>query len=454
MSAPRPLTAAAHAAEDRPGLATAAVVALAALAAPLALVAAKEPGRIVFVAVGLAVVVIALARIEVALMLLVASAPLEDAVHLSANPQLTITKLAGALCFTSFALYALATHRRLYFDRIHAAVLAILALAMVSTLQAEDLASAEATTVRYASFAALFIVISQFVGDHRVQRRLAWALVIASGIASVIALNRFLSGQSTQAKLPYGDPNDLAYILATTVPIAVWLLLGSRRARPVLFLILAAMLGAIVLTFSRGALVGLAAALVWHVATEQRGRLLLVAGVIVVAVTSTFLLIQLNPKQLQTGLQAKEKVASTNVSTRLDAWSAAAKLASEHPLGVGPGNFKLYYLKETGRPPGTDTLVVVHDAYLDVAAEIGIGAMVVFLLYLGGSFVRASVARARGNGPPGLATAVRTALVVACVAGLFLSEQYYAPFWLLGALATAMWREGEREPVPAVDEAP
>ena len=98
------------------------------------------------------------------------------------------------------------------------------------------------------------------------------------------------------------------------------------------------------------------------------------------------------------------------MNTRLDAWSAAARLASEHPLGVGPGNFKLYYLKETGRPPGTDTLVVVHNAYLDLAAELGIGAMLVFLLYLGGSFWRASVARARGNGPPGLATAVRTAL--------------------------------------------
>jgi hypothetical protein len=449
MSAPRPLTAAAHVAEDRPGLATAAVIALAAFAAPLALVAAREPGRIVVIAIALAVVGIALARIEVALMLLVASAPLEDAFQISSNPQLTITKLAGALCFASFALYALSTQRRLYFDRLHAAVLLILALAMVSTLQAEDLASAQATTVRYASFAALFIVVSQFVGDHRVQRRLAWALVISSGIASVIALNRFLSGASTQAKLPYGDPNDLAYILATTVPIAIWLMLrSSRPARPVLLLTLGLMFGAIVLTFSRGALVGLAAALVWHVATEQRGRLILVAGVIVVAVVSTFLLIQLNPKQLQTGLNAKEKVATTNVNTRLDAWSAAARLASGHPLGVGPGNFKLYYLKETGRPPGTDALVVVHNAYLDVAAELGIGAMLVFLLYLGGSFMRASVARARGNGPPGLATAVRTALVVACVSGFFLSEQYYAPFWLLGALATAMWREGEPLPEP------
>ena len=47
-----------------------------------------------------------------------------------------------------------------------------------------------------------------------------------------------------------------------------------------------------------------------------------------------------------------------------------------------------------------------------------------------------------------LARMKRTALVVACVSAVFLSEQYYAPFWLLGALATALWREGEREPEP------
>jgi O-antigen ligase len=130
------------------------------------------------------------------------------------------------------------------------------------------------------------------------------------------------------------------------------------------------------------------------------------------------------------------------VETRLDAWSAAARLSTENPLGVGPGNFRFHYLEETGRPPGTNNIGVVHNAYLDVAAELGLVAMVVFLLYLGTVFLRAGIARRRGSGPPGLASAIRTAMVVAFVAALFLSEQYYAPFWLLGALATALWRPG------------
>jgi putative inorganic carbon (hco3(-)) transporter len=445
MSASNPLSAAAQAAEERPRLAFGAALVLGALAAPLALVAADNPGRLLLGVAAIAVVALCLARVEIALLLLVASAPLEDAIHLSGNPQLTITKLAGALCFTSFALYALASGRRLFLDRTHAVVLLILALAMVSTLQATEFGAAQATTVRYASFVALYIVVSQFVGDHRLQRRIAWVLALACGVASMIALNHFLAGHATQARLPYGDPNDLAYMLATTLPIAIWLL-RERKTRPLVLLIVAAMSATIVLSFSRGALVGLAAALIWHVLTERRGQMLLLAGVVTVAVASTFVLVRANPQQVETGLKAKQKVANANVDTRLDAWRAAARLATEHPLGIGPGNFRFHYLEETGRPPGTSNIGVVHDAYLDVAAELGLLGMILFLVYLGAVFVRASVARRRSNGPPGLATAVRTALVVAFVSALFLSEQYYAPFWLLGALATAMWREGEPDP--------
>ena len=40
-------------------------------------------------------------------------------------------------------------------------------------------------------------------------------------------------------------------------------------------------------------------------------------------------------------------------------------------LGVGPGNFRYHYFEPTGRPVGTQNLDVVHNAYLDVAAELG-----------------------------------------------------------------------------------
>lgn len=441
------LSAAQRMAEDRPRLATAFTLALAVLAAPLAVVAAQEPRKLALALAFVGVAGLALVRVEVSVLLLVAAAPLEDAFQLSANPQLTITKLAGALCFTSFAIHAVTSGRRLFFDRTHVMVLGLLGFALLSTLFADEFGAAKSTTIRYASFAAMYFVISQFAGNERLQTRIAWTLSLAGGLAAAMAVDEFISGRSTQARLPYGDPNDMAYMFATTLPLTLWLL-HRPRTRPIVLLLAATMSAAILLSFSRGALVGLAAALVWYVLTERRGRLLVTAAVVLTTIVGTALLVRANPEQVESGFQAKQKVAAANVETRIDAWAAAARLSTESPLGVGPGNFRFHYLEETGRPPGTGNIGVVHNAYLDVAAELGLAAMVVFLLYLGTVFLRAGIARRRGSGPPGLAAAVRTALVVACVSAVFLSEQYYAPFWLLGALATALWREGEREPEP------
>jgi hypothetical protein len=91
----------------------------------------------------------------------------------------------------------------------------------------------------------------------------------------------------------------------------------------------------------------------------------------------------------------------------------------------------------------------VHDAYLDIAAELGPTAMVLFLVYLGLTFARLTEARRIGLGPPGFAAALRVSLVVASVSALTLSEQYFAPFWLIGGLAAAMWQEARLAERPA-----
>ena len=166
-----------------------------------------------------------------------------------------------------------------------------------------------------------------------------------------------------------------------------------------------------------------------------------------IALTAMVLVIRADPAKFERALFRKEVAAGHNVTTRLEAWNAAANLAANHPLlGIGPGNFRFYYYEATGNPPGTEILAVVHDAYLDVAAELGFVAAFAFLLYLGLAFTRLTAAIRSGAGPPEFAQAVRLSLVIAIVAALFISEQYFLPFWLLGALATALAQERAATP--------
>jgi O-antigen ligase len=419
------------------------LVIVGALLAGLAAVA--QPAKTLVVIAALAVVGLLLLRTELAVMLVVASAPLELAVTATFGG-LSLTKIAGALCFTSFALYALRSHEKLLLDRSHALVLVILGAAMVSSLQAREVGEALSTTGRYASFAAFYIVLTQFARDPKVQRLIAWVLTLTSAGVAAFALNEYLKGNVLVATpLAETNPNDFAFIIGTSLPFAFWLLSSRPALRGVAVLAIGVISAAVLLSLSRGAMLGIAAGIAFLVVTDRRrARIMLIGGSI--AIVGALLVIRADPAKFQQALFRKEVAAGHNVTTRLEAWNAAANLAADHPVfGIGPGNFRFYYYEATGNPPGTEILAVVHDAYLDVAAELGFLAAFAFLVYLGMSLARLTAAVRAGTGPPGYAQAVRVSLVIAVVAAIFISEQYFLPFWLLGGLATALWQDFARE---------
>jgi len=421
---------------------------LAGAAGALALGALERPSLALVLVLGGASVLLFLLRTDLALLLVVATAPLEGA--FSTGPAgISVTKLTGGLCFASFAFTLARGNRKFLFERGQAIVLGILALALLSTLQAQDTSAALTTTSRYASFALVYVIFTQLGNDRVLQRRIAWTLTAASTVAAGIGLHEYLSGKQQLATLPYVNQNDFAFMLATTLPLMFFCLGGPKLLRPFVLAAIGLVSAATLLSLSRGALVGIAAGFLLFVITDRRRvRVTLAAGVL--ATIGTIAVIQSNPQRFHEALQLKSQVAQQNVSTRFGAWGAAARLASDHPfLGVGPGNFQFYYNKLTGQPVGTFTLTVAHNALLDIGAELGIAAMFLLAAYLVLAFVRLTSCLERGYGDPGFVRALRISLTIAIVSSMFLSEQYFLPFWLLGGLAAAIWMDGQRQAAQA-----
>lgn len=421
---------------------TTGLAALAAAALVIVVATSLLVGRsptLVLTAVAVAVVVgISVARPSVALLLLIGVGPLESALPVAATATLTPVKAAGALCFACFALDAVAHRRALRFDWTHGLLALLLAVALVSTLGARSTGAALTTTLRYASFVGLYFVATQ-VANRKLAVQITWVASAAAAVAAALAIRRFVVGDVNLAAPLNGDPNDLAFILATTIPLTSWLLRTKGAARLAVVAMLVVTCLGVLLSLSRGALLALSVAGVWHAATNRRHIPVLLFGVVVTGAVALLASGTVAPR-VQAGLELKGHVAQRNVETRLDAWRAAVELTAERPVdGVGPGNFGLHYLEATGRPPGTEALGVVHNAYLDVAAELGVTGLVLFVSYLAIAFCRAGIVIRRNTELRGLAAAVRTAMVVALVAAITLSEQYYPPFWVLGALATVLW---------------
>jgi putative inorganic carbon (hco3(-)) transporter len=425
------------------GLELAGLLGLAAAAGALALGALERPTLVLLLVLGGAAVLLFLLRTDLALLLVVATAPLEGA--FSSGPAgISVTKLTGGLCFASFAFTLARGRLKLVFERGQAIVLGILALALLSTLQAQDTSAALTTTSRYASFAIVYVIVTQLGHDRLLQRRIAWTLTASASVAAVLGLDEYLSGKQELATLPNVNQNDFAYMLATTLPLMFVCLGGPKLLRPLVLAGIGLVSAATLLSLSRGALVGIGAGFLLFVITDRRRvRVTVTAGVL--ATIGTIAVIQSNPQRFHQALELKSQVAAQNVSTRFGAWSAAARLASDHPLlGVGPGNFQFYYNKLTGQPVGTFTLTVAHNALLDVGAEIGIAAMFLLAAYLVLAFVRLTGCLERGYGDPAFVRALRISLTIAIVSAMFLSEQYFLPFWLLGGLAAAIWIDGQR----------
>jgi O-antigen ligase len=417
---------------------------LAGIAAVLVAGSVADPLATLLVALGAVALGFLVTRIDLAILFVVATAPLEG--EFASGPAgLSVTKLAGYVCILAF-LYALLRGRRpIVFERGQALVLGILGIALLSTVWAEQTGPAVTTTTRYASFAVIYVIITQFGHDRLLQARIAWTLAITCTIAAGLGLNEYLRGNAELATLPHAQQNDFAFILATSLPFMFFLLGRTRALRPLLLAAIALVSAAILLSLSRGAFLGLAAGFIVFVITDRR-RLQVTVTAGVLAAIGTLLVIHSNPQRFHEAVSLKQNVAQENVSTRFGAWGAAARLASDHPLlGVGPGNFQFHYNELTGQPLGTFTLTVAHNALLDVGAELGLVAMSLLALYLVLAFVRLTSALQRGYGDESFVRTLRIALTIAIVSAMFLSEQYFLPFWLIGGLAAAIWVHGQRQ---------
>jgi O-antigen ligase len=413
-----------------------------AAAAAIGVLSARAPVQTAGVTVGVLALGVLLWRADLALYTLIVATTLESAFAVSGNEQLSLTKLAGAVSFASFALHVVVRRQRLHLDRLHGIVLVLLGVALVSSLQARSMPDGLATSVRLASFVALIIVVSNLARDARVLVRIIWVVAASAAAAAALGIYNFLSGATLLARLTYGDPNDFAFHLAVAVPFTLWLIVSLRGARRAVALALIGLqVAGIGLSLSRGAVLGLGLGLVWHALTERRHRRLLVAAA-GIGVMLMMLFIQTNPERVAAGLSAKEFAAQDNVDSRLEAWQGALGLAADRPLlGVGPGNFGSYYYEFTGNPVGTFALQVAHNSYFDVAAELGVSGFALFASFLLMVFSRAGAVMRAGAGPPGLASLVRTALVVVMVCFLTVSVHYFAPIWLVGGIATALYWE-------------
>lgn len=291
---------------------------------------------------------------------------------------------------------------------------------------------------RWLPFLVLTALLIDVIGREVPVRAVLAAAVAGAVWAAVGALQSVLVDGDTRASGPLDDPNDLACVLVTALPLLLALIpppRPGRRVHPMVFgaLVVAAVLaiGAAV-TLSRGAGLAVVAAVAF-LAVRRAVPVRVMVGAGVLVAIGAALLVVVAPETVDRAIGEKVYIAGENIDTRELRWEAAARMLAQNPLlGVGPGGFRSEYAAASDVAELSEQTPVAHSMYLEVAAEFGVPGLVLFLAFIACGFV-ASERALRIGANRQLVLAMQAALVAVLVASVFLSEQYYLSMWALVA---------------------
>jgi O-antigen ligase len=321
---------------------------------------------------------------------------------------------------------------------------------------------------------ALFLLVTNTVVGADQVRRAVWALLFVGGALGALSLLQSVTGTYGQDYLgfaqisdatvgvesdptaavprlagPIGETNRYAQVMLVLFPLGLVQALGgaTRRVRLLSAVATALIATGVVLTFSRGAAVGLAVVLVVAVAMRilKVRWLLLVAG----CLAAVLPFVPAYAQRLATlgevadaGNPFASRGVDGAIQGRLSENLSALAAMREHPLlGVGPGGFpSVYqrYVRDLGIRPHEGEREA-HNLYVGTGAELGLLGLACFLAVV--AVVLRDLLRARrllAATDPGTATLAAgfvLALVAHLASGLFLHQAFQRYFWLLLALA-------------------
>lgn len=300
------------------------------------------------------------------------------------------------LAFVSMALgaAALAVHRVVSGERLHLglpvtfplfAYLAFVPLSFAWTLSRRDTVLA---TFEAAKMVVVLVVILNALDGPRRLRTFLLVAALASfgpalgGVHVWQTGDALVEGYRTHWRGLYADPNRLAMSLVAVLPFALYGFATSRRrALKLLFAgVVAAQIGAIVLTHSRSGAV--AAALAVVLALFRGGTLSPVGKGVVAGAIAAGLLAFAPATFWERNRSIATYETDASVAGRENAWKVLGVIVSERPLsGVGAGAFIQAWSRYAPLDAG-GRRYVAHNVLFEIVGDLGVLAFGLFAAFV------------------------------------------------------------------------
>jgi O-antigen ligase len=319
-------------------------------------------------------------------------------------------------------------------------VLAFFGACIVSTPTAFWVSHALDQTTDVGKIVLVYLLLENVITSEDRLRKIMFTLLIGGIFPAVGTIDHYKEGILVEHSRAawrgiFGNPNEVAYALIILIPIALVLASKSRwLVRIGIWIILAIYMLAIFLTFSRGGLMALFAVIAL-VGWKQKSPVIRIA--MAAAIIGGLIAIGMFWTRSSGGFSNIKQDGS--VQERMVTLEAGTRMFLRNPLlGVGPGDSSVAYALYAGRDAncGCHDQLVVHNAYIQALAEVGIVGFIPFALFLFVSVYQAWKLESGPIGPYAMALEVAMwGLIICCISGGYIYTWW--PYIFVGMIAAA-----------------
>lgn len=350
-----------------------------------------SPIQFVAITAGLILMVIALAKVEFAIALLVAAVPLTD-LRVNVGPiPLDAVTICTAIVVFSYAIGNLGRKEKRISTPFSWAFIAFLFFSLVSTVVAPSIVDAVSVMTRFVGYFLLVYIIGNSIKSKETLTRILVLMVVVGALTGLFGIYQYLYEPQT-AKIglydldqdvaarvgsTFENPNFYAEYLVLLVPIGLALVLGSRGffRRFMMGGATLLMFAGLILTYTRGSWLATGIGVILMSLLTEAWLFWAWVGLFVVAFVVA--------PGVASRLESITNVTGGTAGFRMRLWQIALGIIREHPLlGIGIGNYYNVFTEYIFRHPALSVGWVIygaHNSYLTIWAETGVFGILSFI---------------------------------------------------------------------------
>ena len=305
----------------------------------------------------------------------------------------------------------------------------------------------------FAKAAGLLALAAMLIDTPQRLRASLWAMAAAGLISALIVYadswtgTRLVSTSDAAATAEFAgvarsaggsdeNPTTAAHMLLVSTALLLGLFAALPKLRVAIGAALIVCLGALALMAARSAVLGLLPALALFLFALRRERVfpLVLTGLVALGIAA----LVISPALFERAAALADWGRDPTLFRRTTYLAVGFDLLQQSPVwGIGPGNFPLYFVGDDYRflPGRTPVMRELHNTYLDVAVELGLVGLGLFLALVGTALVQVQRALGAFNTNRAAALALLLALVALLIASFFMPNKDMRYLWLLLGLA-------------------